>query len=55
MANNNDEEKGECEVETCVKKVVDYGDRLCHDCFHDSVEEGECYCSVGKVKFRQYV
>tara|TARA_R110000868_G_scaffold344915_1_gene605990 strand:+ start:591 stop:1025 length:435 start_codon:yes stop_codon:yes gene_type:complete len=38
----------ECGKNFCV----DYGDRLCHKCYHFSEPAGECWC--GKEKFNEY-
>ena len=40
-----DEEKPMC-VECGVKRCVDLEDKICHTCYHESCEEGECYCQV---------
>ena len=40
------EEEEDDKCEKCGEEVVDYGDKLCHKCYHKSCEdEGDkCYC-----------
>jgi hypothetical protein len=46
-------EEDHCE---CGDKVVDYGDKLCHKCYHKSCEdEGEkCYCEEEEEEEMDY-